>query len=475
MAFNSVSFFIFFASAVLLFYLVTPGYRWYISLACSCLFYAFIDIKALAILIIATLLDYYIALAIDKISLQKTKKRLLLLSLSINILLIAGFKYLTLISSSIYSILSIITDINLKTSSIMIMAPVGISFFCFKKMSYVIDVYRGTIQPERHIGYFTLYVSHFLEILSGPIDRAGDLIPQLKSKKPFDVFKAKTGSALILWGLFLKVVIADRLAIYTDAIFNNVSQHNGPSLLLSAYFYSFQIYCDFAGYTNIAIGCGRILGYELAPNFNLPYFSQSIADFWRRWHMSLSFWFRDYLYIPLGGNRCSTGRRYYNVMIVFLLCGLWHGANWTFVVWGGIHGLLQVIGLMTKQFRTGIYRQLKIPEKLREMTRIFITFHLVTFAWIFFRANSLTDSYHYINRLFFNWPELFIDSNSMAYGIAGITILIIIEMYKYTGKFSMEYLFKISATARWACIYLIIFLIILCGVGSDSAFIYFQF
>jgi len=475
MPFNSIHYFLFFLSVLVLNYALPIKYRWILGLLSSLAFYAIIDVKALGILIGASYIDYYIGIKIENSHAINKKKKLLILCIVLNILLIFGFKYLNLFNSTVIQLTNSLFDSKYNILHYNIIIPAGISFYCFKKMSYVIDVYRGTIKPENNFSFFLLYTSHFLEILSGPIDRSKNLLPQLGQPMSFEVNNFLRGLLLVLWGLFMKVTIADRLAIYTDAVFNNVVHHNGPSLLLATYFYSFQIYCDFAGYTYMALGCGKMLGLELSPNFNLPYFASSISDFWRRWHMTLSFWFRDYLYIPLGGSRVSQLRRYVNLMVVFLLCGLWHGGNWTFVLWGGIHGFYLIIALITKNIRLNLKGLLGIKPLISKTVQIIITFNLITFGWIFFRANSLGDAWYLVTHLLQNWPNLFLDLNSMAYGLLGVTVLLTVEVLKYTNKISFETIFNIPVAARWCLFYALIFSIILTGVGSNSAFIYFQF
>jgi len=474
MSFNSIPFFIFIIVVIVICSLLSQRYRWMVLLLSSFLFYSLLDIRYLALLITSTLIDYAIALFLGSEKNGSARKWALSLSLLMNLFLLLGFKYISMLGG-IAASLGSLSGINFTIPQVHIIVPVGISFFTFKKMSYVLDVYRGTIKPEPHFGYFALYVSHFLEILSGPIDRAGKLIPQLKNPRVLSMEDVSAGFLLILWGLFMKVVVADRLAIYTDAIFNNVQHHNGPSFVIAAYFYTFQIYCDFAGYTNIAIGCGKLLGVDLMQNFNLPYFSKSIADFWRRWHMSLSFWFRDYLYIPLGGSRVSKVGLCANYMIVFLLCGLWHGANWTFVIWGGLHGVYLSIGFLTKGMRNRLLKLFSLTGGLHGFSQILITFHLVAFAWVFFRVNNFDEAEYFFSHLFTGWPMPFLDLNSMIYGIMGIMTVICVELLQYRGKISVVTFFQMPLALQWSCYYVLIFALVLFGVDGESPFIYFQF
>ncbi len=474
MSFNSIPFCIFFIIVILSSFLLPRRYRWILFLSASCFFYSLLDPIYLFLLIASTFIDYAIAIFLESKREDASKRWALSISLILNLALLFGFKYINLFGGLLISILSIF-GIKMDMPSLHIIIPVGISFFTFKKMSYVIDVFRGTIKPERHFGFFALYVGHFLEILSGPIDRAGNLIPQLRKPRALNSDDVSAGFLLILWGLFMKVVVADRLAIYTDAIFNNVPHHYGSSLLIAAYFYTFQIYCDFAGYTNIAIGCGRLMGIDLMPNFKMPYLSKSIAEFWRRWHMSLSFWFRDYLYIPLGGSRVSKLRRCINYMVIFILCGLWHGANWTFVIWGGLHGFFISVGYLTKAMRSKMLQLYPVRGGILSFIRIFITFHMVAFAWIFFRVNSFDDAKSFFNHIFTGWPMPFLDLNSMIYGIAGIMTVVCVEILQHRQRLSLDSFVKMPVVLRWSCYYVLIFAVILLGVDGDSAFIYFQF
>ena len=474
MTFNSISFILFFTAVFILNYIVPSRFKWLFLLVCSYVFYVIMDFRSIWVLLGSSIADYYLAILIFKAKTVKCKRYFVAGSLIANISLILIYKYFNLFTDTAFSFAAFL-EFQYQIPRLNLIIPVGLSFFSFKKMSYIVDVYRCKIEPERHMGHYLLYVSHFLEILSGPIDRASRLIPQIQ--KPLGITQNifTHGLLLVLWGFFIKLVVADRLAIYVDAIFDNIAHHSGPSLLLAAYFYSFEIYCDFAGYTYMALGFGKMLGFNFSINFNFPYFSSSINEFWRRWHMTLSYWFRDYLYISLGGNRVSSTRKYCNLMIVFLLCGLWHGANWTFVAWGGLHGIYVVFGLVLATFWTRLGIRLRIPECARNTLRVVLTFHLVTLAWVFFRASSVKDAFLFLRRLGFGWPNLFIDPKTIAYGIGGVMILCILDCLAYRGIVSVEKFLRWPAIVRWGCFYALLFSIILAGVTSDSTFIYFQF
>lgn len=341
------------------------------------------------------------------------------------------------------------------------------------------DVYRGHREPERHLGRFALYISFFPQLVAGPIEHSTRLLPQFTQAVSFHPERVASGLRLVLWGLFKKIVIADRLAIYVNMVYNDPTEFHGLSLILATYFFAFQIYCDFSGYSDIAIGCARILGFNLMTNFKQPYFSRSIAEFWSRWHISLSTWFKDYLYIPLGGNRVARWRWYTNLCVVFLVSGLWHGANWTFVVWGAIHGLYQVVSLTAASHWTRWVKGRR--EGYRALTAIgqtVLTFHVVTFAWIYFRANSLSDANYIVRHLFSDWPHsLRLGPSQFTTGLtAGLLLLfIVMELSIRFGLLRFSIPFK---PARMALAYpaycLLLIAIFLFGVNANE-FIYFQF
>lgn len=472
MLFNSISYWLFFLGVFIAYYGTTPKFRWIVLLLSSLLFYGVHDIRGSAILVVSTAMDYVIGLMLPA---RRDKKFLVALCVVTNITMLIMFKYFNLL-----------TDIFLLLQgggrgaigipiALNIIAPLGISFFTFKKVSYVLDIAAERIAPEKNFGHFFLYVIFFLEVVSGPIDRVSSLMPQFKNPPIFNPVDFQYGLFISLCGLAMKSAIADRLATYTDVIFNDVYRYSGPTLLTTAYFYSFQIYADFAGYSLIAIGCGRMLGINIAQNFNLPYFSASVSEFWRRWHMTLSQWFRDYLYIPLGGNKVPLPVQYRNLLLVFLLCGLWHGANWTFVVWGCIHGIYlvfeRVVTHLTKQHAPLARLSASIPSFIK----IIVTFHLVTLAWIFFRANNITDSIFFIQNISHGWPNLFIDTTALGHGFAGILSLMILEFLLFNDVLKRVEFIRLPLPIRWSILYFLLFIVILFGVDSDKGFIYVQF
>lgn len=404
MTFTSVGFLAFFAAVLIIYYFVPKKYAWIPLFVSSLLFYISWGVTFLPLLLGTIVLSYFAALKIGAETNAKLKK----LYLTLSIIIIAGclvfFKYYNFLALSVGGVLSKIglpaDDITLR-----LLMPAGISFYTFTTLSYLIDVYRGTIKPEVHFGYYALYVSYFPHIMSGPIARAGKLIPQFKAERRFDRDGFLDGLGIALVGFFKKMVVADVIAVYVNAVYGDAEASNGLSAILATILYAVQIYCDFSGYTDIAIGCARMMGIELLQNFNLPYSAVSIKDFWARWHISLSTWFRDYIYIPLGGNRRGKLRKHINVMIVFLVSGLWHGADWTFVIWGALHGVYQIIGDITKGARDALYAKLgaDVNGKPVRAIRRTVTSLLVSFAWMFFRADSFADIGILIRRMFTSW------------------------------------------------------------------------
>ncbi|MHC4757393.1 MAG: MBOAT family O-acyltransferase [Planctomycetota bacterium] len=427
-----------------------------------------------AILIATTTIVAYTCALLTGVTESKAKKKFYLtISLVVNLGLLFSFKYFNFVSDSLCQILARFS-LNVNTPTLRVLLPVGISFYTFQTLSYSIDVYYGKIKPEKHLGIFALYVSFFPQLVAGPIERATHLLGQFKKQKTFDVERFYSGIQLILWGLFKKVVIADRLAVYVNTIYNNVPRHSGVSFIVATYFFAFQIYCDFSAYSDIAIGTAKILGFDLMKNFNRPYFATTAADFWHRWHISLSTWLRDYLYIPLGGNRKGTARTHYNLIITMFLGGIWHGANWTFIIWGTLHGILLIVSKITQQTRDKIYEVLKIPRWVIKSIRILITFHLVCLCWIFFRANTVSDAFYIITHLLHRFPKVFIEQLTWSHGISAIAVLLFVELLQSRGELGPK-IQKAPLPVRWALYSAVVFGIILFGVTEGAEFIYFQF
>ena len=483
MLFNSLEFVIFFPIVVMGFFLMPHRFRWVFLLAASYYFYMCWKPEYLVLIIISTMIDYFAGIQMGKVPDIARRRKYLMLSLSGNLGILFFFKYANFFSESIrYSLnqFNIFYDMPL----FEVLLPVGISFYTFQSLSYSIDVYRGKRAPERHAGIFALYVAFFPQLVAGPIERSTRLLPQFHQEKQFSSERLASGLRLMLWGFFKKLVIADRLAIFVDEVYNTPGEFHGLSLLLATYFFAFQIYCDFSGYSDIAIGSARILGYDLMKNFRQPYFAKSISEFWKRWHISLSTWFRDYLYIPLGGNRVARLHWYANLMIVFVVSGLWHGANWTFVLWGFLHGSFLVVAILTSSLRTRITSLLKIDRfpALRGWLQIAVTFHLVLFAWIFFRANTIQEASFIIRHMMvldFSPDALeqmfdILGPADLAIAILSILFLEAIHYLEYTNRLSPMFYSKPLAV-RWAGYYLLLLGIIFFGVFGHTEFIYFQF
>ncbi len=369
------------------------------------------------------------------------------------------------------------------------MLPVGISFYTFQTLSYTIDVYNGRTQAQKHLGIFAVYVSFFPQLVAGPIERSKNLLPQFYIEHKFSFNRIKYGLQQMLWGFFKKVVIADRLAIVVDAVYNNLDDYTGISLLVATLFFAFQIYCDFSGYSDIAIGSARIMGFELMDNFKRPYFSKSILEFWRRWHISLSTWFRDYLYIPLGGSRVVKWRWYYNLFITFIISGLWHGANWTFITWGGLHGIFLILAIILTKPERYIIKMLKLDNSIiHKIYKVTFTFSLVCFAWIFFRANNISDALYIINNLFIDISD-YSDIQKMKINLRGIgvslneilisiSLIILMEVYNIYERSGdvWKKLEKKPIWIRWGLYYILLFCILFLAPYSRlNNFIYFQF
>lgn len=391
MLFNSLEFFIFFPVVVSIYFLLPVRNRILFLLIASYFFYASWKVEYLLLIILSTLIDFWVGRKIY-ISKEKHQKRLwLALSLIANLSILIGFKYFNFFSESVAEILTFL-GLSYTTPLFNFLLPIGISFYTFQSMSYSIDIYNNKITPEKRLSVFALYVSYFPQLVAGPIERAKQLIPQLKGNHQFDYERVVSGLKQMLWGFFKKLVIADNLGVFVNTIYDSPDSYGGVILLFGTYCFAFQIYCDFSGYSDIAIGASRVLGIQLMENFKLPYLSKSIPEFWQRWHISLSTWFRDYVYIPLGGNRVSRFQLLINILIVFLVSGLWHGANWTFIVWGGLHGIFY---LLFRQFKS-------MSKKLPKFINIFITFQITSICWVFFRANNIVEGIEILQTIFNN-------------------------------------------------------------------------
>ncbi|MFH6994876.1 MBOAT family O-acyltransferase [Flavobacterium sp. FlaQc-48] len=482
MLFNSLNFAIFLPIVFVLYWFATRGnlkFQNILLLVSSYFFYACWDWRFMFLLIFSTLLDYYTGIKIYKATSNLKKTFWLWLSVGINLGFLGVFKYYNFFANSFADGLSLLGfKTNLMTLQIML--PVGISFYTFHGLSYVIDIYKNRIKPERNFIDYSLFVSFFPLLVAGPIERATHLLPQISKKRRFDYVKAVDGLRQILWGLFKKIVIADGCAEFANTIFNNSTEYSGSTLVIGALFFTFQIYCDFSGYSDIALGTARLFGIELLRNFAFPYFSRDIAEFWRRWHISLSSWFKDYLYIPLGGSKGGMWMRIRNVFIIFLVSGFWHGANWTFIVWGFLNALFIMPSVIfnTNRNNLQIVAQGKYLPTVKEFLAIYLTFSLTVFAWIFFRANNLGHAFSYISQIFssslFTIPKF--PGMSKAVIIAALTVVfIIVEWLGREQEYALANLgAKWYKPLRWTMYYIIIFAIYKFS-GAEQQFIYFQF
>jgi D-alanyl-lipoteichoic acid acyltransferase DltB (MBOAT superfamily) len=431
----------------------------------------------LFLLVFSILLDYFTGIKIHEAPNKKKKAYWLTLSIVINLGFLGVFKYFNFFAATFAQGLSLF-GFNVNMWSLQVILPVGISFYTFHGLSYVLDLYNGKIKPERDFINYSLFVSFFPLLVAGPIERATHLLPQIIKKREFDYSKAVDGCRQILWGLFKKIVIADNCSVFANTIFNNYHQYSGGMLILGALFFTFQIYCDFSGYSDIALGVARLFGIDLLRNFAFPYFSRDIAEFWRRWHISLSSWFRDYLYIPLGGSKGGMWMKVRNTFIIFIVSGFWHGANWTFIVWGALNALYFMPLLLLNKNRNNlqIVAQGRFFPNLREISGIVVTFSLTVVAWIFFRSESIGNAIQYIGGIFHR-------SASAQPGLDCKGTLILVALFfavewlnrekQYALQFSNSGSFFYSLSRKTVYV-LIVFAIFILGGGKQS-FIYFQF
>lgn len=479
MLFNSFEYLIFLPLVVLLYFLLAPRFRWILLLGASYYFYMSWRAEYALLILFCTAINYFAAIWIDKADTKTKKKAILTVDLIISFGVLFVYKYLGFLTNNLNSALDAFHAAwHIPTFDILL--PVGISFFTFQTLSYTIDVYRGQTKVERHFGIFALFVSFFPQLVAGPIERSENLLPQFHMQKRFDISRITAGLRIILWGLFKKVVLADRLAVLVNTVYNNAQEHSGLTLAVATLAFAFQIYGDFSGYSDIAVGSAKILGFDLMQNFRRPYFSKTTSEFWRRWHISLSSWFRDYVYIPLGGSRCGKARYYLNNMITFTLSGLWHGAEWTFVVWGVINGVYTSLSHTTRALRERMSARIftNKTEFIHKIIQVGFTFTLICFSWIFFRANSLSDAVYIITHLFpLNAGAVFAVFGKYQLFCAAFFILLFAAIqYFARGDTALSRLFYRRRSVRYLCYLSLFALIMMFGVtGNETAFIYFQF
>ncbi len=483
MLFNSFSFLAFFAVLAAVYYAMPHRFRWPLLLVASLYFYAAFSARYLLLLIGITLIAYLGGLAMGASAGLRRRRLILAASVVLVVGALLVFKYYDFVGGTLEAWL-----VNLGLASAAPVFPrlglvvaVGLSFYTFSCVSYLADVHAARLPPERHLGHFALYVSFFPKLLAGPIERAQPFLAQIRRPVAFSAAGVSLGLRLMLWGLFKKAVIADRLAAFVDVAYAQPAFSPPADLVLGTYFFAFQLYCDFSGYSDMAIGAAKVLGVDLMENFRRPYFSTSVPEFWsRRWHLSLATWFRDYMYIPMGGSRRSRLRQYANVMAVFLVSGLWHGANWTFVVWGGVNGLYQVFSLMTRRVREQLAGAVTMPPAVRAVLRGLLTFHLILVTWVFFRAASLSDATTVLSRVVTSLASLprslqvRVASGEIVLSLGLIAVLVGVEALDER-RSVWERLAARPLYLRWAVYYAVLVCLIVLGIWNLQQFVYMQF
>lgn len=492
MLFNSIHFLIFFPIVVCVYFLIPSRIKYIWLLIASYYFYMCWNPKYIVLIGISTIVTYVSGLLIEKFTMRK--RWIVAGSFITNLGILAFFKYFNFIYINVEQVLHH-CGITIPSSHYDIILPVGISFYTFQALSYTVDVYRGEIKAEHNILKYALFVSFFPQLVAGPIERSKNLLQDIQDipkKKMLDYNRITSGLTIMLYGMFLKLVIADRISIVVDTVFDQYKKYDSIALLIAAVCFSIQIYCDFSSYSTIAIGAARVMGFTLMENFDTPYFATSIKDFWRRWHISLSTWFRDYLYIPLGGNRCSKARKYFNLLVTFAASGLWHGAGWSYIVWGMLHGIYQIIGELLVPVKNWICKICKVKKETfsYKLMQMLITFFLVTFAWIFFRADSFRTALGFIYRMLTAWSfNTLISEGFLKMGLSFLewNILLValafmfgISLIKYRRQMTIDtFLAEQNRWFRWSVLYLLLFAILIYGkygpAYDQQAFIYFQF
>ena len=477
MLFNSWEFVLFLGLILVIYFSLPFRYRVWFLLVSSYYFYMRWEWEYVFLIFAQTLVNYEAGRRIGAAASKTAKKFWLFSALTFSLGFLGFFKYFNFFNDNFRTLFEA-TGFNYLVPHLDILLPVGISFYTFQTLSYTIDVYRGAHETERSFSRFALYVAFFPQLVAGPIERATHLLDQFKRYNHFDTERFVEGGKLIMWGLFKKVVIADRLSIYVDSVYSTPDMYSGSTLLLATYFFAFQIYCDFSGYSDIAIGSARILGYDLMQNFKLPYLARSISGFWKRWHISLTSWFTSYVYIPLGGSRVTWGRWLFNVSFVFLVSGLWHGANWTFVVWGALHGFYYFLESLFRKTLAYFPAKMRLPLPLSRILQVFFIFHLVLIAWVFFRASSLSDALLIIETIATDlWSPLHMGGSKLTtlISICLIGLLVCVQIMQEMKVFSLYFSQSRTPTFLRLLGYVGMALsIALLGVSSN-AFIYFQF
>lgn len=477
MYFNSIQFLIFFPIVTIIYFIIPHRIRWIWLLIASYYFYMSYNPKYVVLIGISTIITYVGGLLIEKANDIKTRKTLVFLSVSSNVGILALFKYynfFTTATERFFSHFNIIMDVP----EFDFLLPLGISFYTFQALSYIIDVYRKDVKAEKNLGKYALFVSFFPQLLSGPIQKSKNFIHQIDEKHYFDYNRVKNGLLLMLWGYFQKTIVADRIGQVVNTVYNNPGNYKGFQIIIATIFFAFQLYCDFSSYSNIAIGAAEVMGFKLSKNFERPYFSKSIKEFWKRWHMSLTGWFMDYLYFPLGGSRCSKLRTYFNVMVVFLVSGLWHGAGFTFIIWGFLHGMYYIIGKVLNPVKKKLIHKfnIKVYTFTYKLTQVLINFMLIDFAWLFFRANSFESSIILIKNMAYFNPSIFtdgslyklgLDSPNFLIGILGLIVVLIVDLMQRKEDVRDE-LLKKNVVLRWSLYVTSIIVILIFGIYGDG-------
>jgi len=487
MLFNSAEFLFFFPVVALLFFVLPHRFRWVLLLGASYFFYMSWKVEYAALIGLVTVTDYLAGRAMGRTEDPEKRRSYLVGALTINLGMLFVFKYADFVISSLWGVVDP-AAVTSEVPTLGLVLPVGISFFVFQSLSYTIDVYRGTKKVETHLGHYALYVSFFPQLVAGPIERSRRLLPQLSRRLEFDYARVTDGLKRMAWGLFKKVVIADRLAVMVDTVYQDPARFGGLELTVATVFFAFQIYCDFSGYSDMAIGAARVFGVRLMDNFDRPYFATSIRDFWRRWHISLSTWFRDYVYVSLGGNREGRARWHFSLLVTFLLSGIWHGANWTFLLWGALHGTYMLVGAWTRGLRQRSVAALRLDRApvLLGFGRATVTFILVVLAWVLFRAESLSDAVYVYTHLAFNPFALDgqvldhlvvrLAGNGFEFyvGVFSIGFLLAVQSCRRWGGVG-AFLARRPAWIRWTVYVFGVLLLAVFGVFDQKEFIYFQF
>lgn len=482
MPFNSLKYFLFLPIVYLIFYSVRERARWIVLLAASLLFYAALNVPyLLVVLVLVAMTTYSFGIWLDQAESTKAKRAMLWGGIAANVVILVVMKYLPFLTENLRA-LSTLLSLDAQIQPVKAFVAIGVSYYVFQAISYLIDIYLEIEKPERHFGYFALYLAFFPKLLQGPIERSGDLLPQLKIKYEFNCDNMRFGMLLFTWGLFKKIVVADSLGLYVDAIYNNASAFTGLPLLLGTYGYAFQIYLDFSGYTDMALGSARIFNINLTQNFNSPYLATSVADFWRRWHITFSRWILDYIFKPLQ----MQWRNWKNwgtavaLVVAFLISGLWHGANWGFVIWGGLHGLYMACSVFYKPYQKKLHKALGIDKtRALKVWQVFVTFNLVSFAWIFFRASNLTDALYIISKMLIfvegQWTDLVLSQGRLQFSLLLIKLFIYIVMSSCLLSKKAKMAFNTNTYVRWISYYALVMAIACFYQQASNEFLYFKF